>query len=201
VKFKIIPDIIIPTCKTEQEVLPMISDLMFCSRPNTVIYTCEPVSAAKNRNIGLSRSTSEIVIMCDDDISGFYTGWAKDMIMPLLISPDIIYVSARLLNLDGSLQNVMGGREDITNPVIDVPTAPSACVAFRKTPVGFDEAYIGSGWEDTDFVRQLKMIQPHGRIVINNLVKLVHKNEMKNQLGENFQKNRAYYNKKWSCSE
>lgn len=144
---------------------------------------------------------SPIVVMMDDDISGFYPGWAEKLIKPLINHPDIIYVSARLLNPDGTLQNAMGASQDDKTPILDVPTAPSACVAFRITGVRFDEKFVGSGWEDTDFVKQLKKLFPHGRIVINNEVRMTHANEMKNQLGENFQKNRAYFNRKWGTNE
>jgi glycosyltransferase involved in cell wall biosynthesis len=195
------PDIIIPTCKTENDLYEMMGDLMFESRTNKKIFTCLQESAAKNRNYGLNQSSSEYVVMCDDDITGFYRGWAEELIMPLRITDEIIYVSARLLNQDYTIQTVMGGSKDTKSPIVDVPTAPSACVAFRKSDLRFDENYIGSGWEDTDFVRQLKVHHPHGRIVINNQVQLIHKNEMKNQLGENYQKNRDYYNKKWNCNE
>lgn len=197
------PDIIIPTCRDVQsdEINELTWSLFYLNRDSKIIVTGIPDSAAVNRNAGLNESTSEYVVMCDDDISGFYSGWAEELIMPLLVSPDIIYVSARLCNPNGTLQVVMGGRYDTETPIIDVSSAPSACVAFRKTDLRFDENFIGSGWEDTDFVRQLKQRFPHGRIVINNLVRMRHKNEMKNQLGENYQKNRDYYNKKWNCHE
>jgi glycosyltransferase involved in cell wall biosynthesis len=195
------PDIIIPTCKPESVIQKLIGEISFICRRNEVIATCSSASAAVNRNLGLKEAMSPIIVMMDDDISGFYPGWAEKLIQPLIDHTDIVYVSARLLDSDGKLQNAMGASKDVVNDILDVSTAPSACVAFRQTGVRFDEHYVGSGWEDTDFVKQLKQIYPHGRIVINNCVRMTHANEMKNQLGENFRLNRAYYNKKWGTNE
>jgi glycosyltransferase involved in cell wall biosynthesis len=196
-----IPDIIIPTCKSADDCAFLYGLLYYSNRDNNIVFTHLSASAAVNRNAGLNAATTDIVIMVDDDIRGFYPGWDQDLIKPLLLFSDIIYVSARLLNSDGTVQNAMGARKEVHCPLIDVPTAPSACVAFRKSDIRFDKNYVGSGWEDTDFVRQLKQRTSHGRIVINNTVKLIHDNEMKNQLGDNYIKNRDYYNKKWNCNE
>jgi glycosyltransferase involved in cell wall biosynthesis len=195
------PDIIIPTCKSEFEIQPLLGELLSVCRHNEIITTCIKASAAVNRNAGLREARSPIVVMMDDDISGFYPGWSEALIKPLIDHKDIIYVSARLLNPDKTVQVAMGAGTDTRTPILDVSIAPSACVAFWINGVRFDENFIGSGWEDTDFVRWLKKLNPHGRIVVNNNVKLIHKNEMKNQLGENYEKNRQYYNAKWGCNE
>lgn len=192
-----IPDIIIPTCKDLFDISPLIGEVSRYCRDNLIVATCLRESAAHNRNFGLQQCKSEIVIMMDDDIMGFDEGWDKRLIRPLIEEPDIIYVTARLLNADGSLQRHMGFSENTRSAIVDIPICPTACVAFRNDGLRFDEGYVGSGWEDTDFAYMVKEKYPTGRIVVNNLVRLTHLNEMKNQMGNNYTMNRDYFNRKW----
>lgn len=203
--------IIIPTCKQDHEISFLIGSLdWFAYKQHStipdidhvVIPTCLPASAAVNRNHGLNLATGDIIVMCDDDIKITQDSWLYPLIEPLLKDPLISYVSARLLNNDGSFQNAMGSAGVSTSdpwPVVEM--APSACVAFRKDDLRFDENYVGSGFEDTDFCRQLKIKYPKSKFIINNNCKMIHLNEMKNQLGENYHLNRAYYNLKWGANE
>lgn len=198
----IAPDIFIPSCKSAWDLSLMIGEILQADHDAKVGYTCtedggEIKGAAVNRNICLNMATSKYIVMADDDITGFFPGWAFLMAATLEANPDIVYVSARLMNQDGTPQKVMWFNKDIMSPLVDVMHVPSACVAFRNDGLRFDEEYRGSGVEDTDFRNQLKRKYPNGRIVINNAVKLIHKNEMKNQLGENYRYNKAYYEKKW----
>lgn len=196
------PDIIVPTCLDDKSVPTDLTDMLYeYNNQNRIIMTCMPGSAATNRNLGLNFSRSEIVIMMDDDIRGLFLGWDMLLIEPLLRDNAIVYVSARLLDSNGNIAPAMGAPDDTRSSWVECATAPSACVAFRNTDLRFDENYVGSGWEDTDFVRQLKMEYPKGKIVVNNMVKLVHLNEMKNQRGENYEKNRKFYNSKWGANE
>lgn len=106
-------------------------------------------------------------------------------------------VSARLMNTDGTPQKVMGFSDVFGKVTVEINCCPSAAIAFRNDGTRFDERYGGSGYEDSDFIRQLKVKYPAGKIVVNNEVRLVHRNEMKNQLGENYKINREYFLKKW----
>jgi glycosyltransferase involved in cell wall biosynthesis len=206
------PDILIPTCKDDYELAGQIGEIIMAEPEidgDRIIYSCYDKSAAFNRNYCLNLARSGIVVMIDDDISGFLPGWSEKLIEPLLKCRDIIYVSARLMNNEGLAQHlvgyfgtpqrVMGFSDNLISPIVPVNTAPSAAVAFRNDGTRFDEAYVGSGWEDTDFVRQLKVKYPGGKVVINNEVKLIHANEMKNQLGENYKINKEYFIKKWGA--
>jgi glycosyltransferase involved in cell wall biosynthesis len=194
----LIPDILVPTCKTEEELMPMLATLSFFSDECSVIYTCKNQSAAKNRNEALDQATSDFIIMIDDDIEGFYTGWWKELVMPLIRFSDISLVSARLMNRHGAIGAMMHGNKDIITDIVPVEYTPSACIAFRRDSLRFDESYVGSGFEDTDFCEQLKVRYPGSRFVINNKCRMVHLNEQKNQHGKNFQLNKQYYQEKWN---
>lgn len=189
-------DIIIPTCQSALAIAPQVCEIEGFSPNDKIIKTCEPVSAAKNRNIGLNHATTDIVIMVDDDIFGFYEGWMNDLIRPLLDDKSIVYVSARLVHPDGSNAPMMFQGES-TGPYCDVPRAPTAAIAFRNDGIRFDENFIGSGYEDDDFCIQIKERYPSGRFIINNKCRLIHANEQKNQHGKYAEHNQAYFEKKW----
>jgi hypothetical protein len=137
--------------------------------------------------------------MLDDDMTGFFTNWDKILIEPLLVDSDIYLVSARLMDKNGSPGAMMHNNNNYA-PGWYPPKAkfvPTSCIAFRRSEIRFDETYVGSGWEDTDWCRQLDLKFPLGKVVINNNCRLTHLNEMKNQHGENWEKNKAYYTSKW----
>lgn len=200
------PDIIIPTCGTPAAVAPLMSDMQGFSQGCRTLATCQKVSAARNRNIGLDWAKAPIIIMADDDIGGFFGGWWKTLIKPLEENPDIILVSARLLKPDRS-NGMMMFTGDSNVPLSQVPRVPTACIAFRNDGTRFDdgtlpdsldkEGYIGSGFEDDDFMAQLSEKYPQGKVVINNDCKLIHFNDMKNQGGEFWTRNKSYFYRKW----
>lgn len=177
-----------------------------------LIHTCMPCSAAKNRNIALSKTNDyEFVIMMDDDITGFTLGWELTMIQPLIehaISPEtykeVALVSARLMRIDGKPAHMMGDNYDMSKQYVEVESRllPTACIAFVKHPdIEFDEQFIGSGFEDDDFCKQLQALYPNGKFIINNNVCVVHTNEMKNQKGPFWEYNKSYYLQKWPSEE
>ncbi len=191
------PDILIPSCKTEYDLSDMIGEVMVNSRDNRVMYSCSPASAAINRNLCLEMAESEIVIMVDDDMTGFFLGWADLLVAPFKTRDDIIYVSARLMNEVGSPQMVMGFSKNVMSPQVEVNIAPSACIAFRNDGLRFWEEYIKSGFEDTDFHFQLKEKYGYNKkVLINNGVKLTHKHEMKGQ-NEAFEHNAKIFDRRW----
>lgn len=153
-----------------------------------VIASCQEGSAAYNRNYCLERALGEIIIMVDDDITGFFPGWNEVLIKPLLADDSISIVSARLTNPDGTNAPMM---YDGTPFKI----VPSSAIAFRKNPLRFDENYLGGGFEDTDFCKQMESAYPDKRTLINEDCRLVHLNEKKNQgfMGQN----RKYFVSKW----
>jgi glycosyltransferase involved in cell wall biosynthesis len=191
------PDIIIPTCKTQYEIAPLVCNLEGFSQGCRLIATSMPVSAAKNRNEGLRHAQSDIVIMLDDDIAGFFDGWWKELIRPLQEDPGIVMVSARLLMQNGDIGAMMFGGDAKAQGTTEVPRVPTACIAFRNEGLSFDEKFKGSGYEDDDFCAQLIRKHPYGRVVINNAVRLIHMNEEKNQHGEYATHNCGVFNRKW----
>ena len=181
--------IIIPTIRTEEEIASLISEIK-----NSVAYELDLIvasgdrSAAKNRNIGLDSAKGEFVIMCDDDVEGFSRGWDRDLI-DALEQTGASMVGARLLKLDGALQRTNYGNFDLSKDFIEVRTMITACCAFRNTELRFDENYIGSGFEDTDFCRQLG-----GKFFVANKAKVIHRNEHKNPSRT---QNSKYFRSKW----
>lgn len=186
---KSIVDIIIPTIRTEAEIAGLISEIK-----NSVAYELNLIivsgnqSAAKNRNIGLDKAKAEFIVMCDDDIEGFSYGWDKDLI-DALKQTGASMIGARLFNPDGALQVTNYRNFDLSKDLVEVEIMITACCAFKNTALRFDENYIGSGYEDTDFCRQLG-----GKFFVTNKVKLVHKNEHKNPFDL---KNGEYFREKW----
>lgn len=199
-------DIIMPTLKTcgdMEEVIRIIeATTLFDHR---LIVTGQEVSASKNRNYGLEAVTSEIIIMVDDDIRGYYRGWNADLLEPLKYK-DVIMVSARLMRVDGGLAPNCAGNFDDSQDFIYIERGrdnclPSAAIAFRNVGARFDENFKGSGWEDTDFCWQLAEKRPDAKFVINNRCKLTHLLEQKNQFGKNNEidnHNKEYFYKKWN---
>lgn len=197
-------DIIIPTLKQLNEVREQIDEMernTFSS--HRIIATCQPESAAWNRNFGLELATSDIIIMADDDMTGFFPGWEEKLIEPLWRDPQVCMVSARLMKEDGTVGSNCASSYDLTPEWIYVTkrrdsVMPSACIAFHDKKLRFDIEYIGSGWEDTDFCFQYLQIDPTYEFIINNNCQLIHKNEMKNQWENGlFERNKAIFYNKW----
>ncbi len=206
-------DILIPTIKSWLVMRPLADEIeRYTMTPHQLVVTCQDgYSAAQNRNLALKVARCPIRIMLDDDICGFFAGWETALVRPLLDDPSIGVVSARLLRPDGSGRAGPNCADnyDLDTPLIWVNQRndgyigiPSACIAFRDNGILFDEEYVGSGWEDADFCCQVKVKYPDAKFVINNAVKLVHINEMKNQFGEingrpRFERNASHFWKKW----
>jgi len=214
-------DIIIPTNKPKNRLKKFFRELTESLDLSKfrIISTHLDTSAAVNRNWGLHQATSDVVIMIDDDISGFYPGWAEELIQPLLHQNTIVMISARLMRSKTKLGVMMNIIPDMTRHyqhktliygqqnqtyvdeyerrLIPIKALPSACIAFRKTEIRFDCAYRGAGFEDTDFCMQLNEKFTKAIYMINNNVKLIHKNEMKNQLNGQLLHNQQYYLRKW----
>ncbi len=199
-------DIVIPSCKPEPACKSLLKEIADTSSPERLIFTGFNVSAATNRNYGLNLCGSPVVIMVDDDMTGFTPGWAERLIAPIIQSDSnpcpAIMTSPRLYAPDGTPGTML----DIKLPPFgegpwipsDVCALPTACVAFPNEGTRFDEHYIGSGFEDTDFCHQLNNRYPNNAFVIVNDLKLIHINEMKNQKGKFWNANKAYYLQKWT---
>lgn len=202
-------DIIIPTCKKKEDIQKLINDIEYNTPENhRLICTCQPLSASKNRNYGLSYVNSELFIMCDDDITGFYLGWLTNLIYPMQKDKNIIMCSARLLFPNREWNNNMGmykTKESYTKLTsafnengIEYKRITTACLSLRKNNIRFDENFKGSGYEDTDYSNQLSEEFNGMDFIVNNQCELIHENKKQGQGNQNiWQENHDYYSEKY----
>lgn len=195
-------DIIIPTNRSLGEVAQQMADVVLTSglQDVRVIATCTDASASRNRNIGLDKSTSRVRIMMDDDISGFPYGWAHDLVVVFDQHPDCVMLSAQLTNQDGSPAFMMGMNDVYGNNAVPeggrtiLPSQKLLTACFvTDSDLRFDENFRGSGFEDDKFCDELRANHPDGQWIVCHDVRVVHLNEQKNQRGENWDFNKAYY--------
>lgn len=192
-----ITDVIIPTMLSWEDVEPQINDIMrTAGMPVRVIATCRPVCAAKNRNIGLDLAISNLRVMLDDDVTSFPFGWVVGLLQVLRDHPNCVMVSPQLIRPDGRYALMMGcsqgrpigsGVHPITGPHL-----LTACIAFRKDDLRFEEGFVGSGFEDNDYCDKQRARYPSATWLVNHDIQVVHRNEMKHQR-EHFRRNREYY--------
>ena len=193
-------DIFIPSCKDN------IDGMLDEIRRNTqskyrLIRRCRPDSAAVNRNCCLRLMKNHVGIMLDDDITGFYPGWEEQLVAPL-DDHSVIMVSARLLNLDGTFGDtcsrcLLSTPERIPIKPGPYSILPTAAIAFRNFGILFDEGYVGSGFEDSDWCFEHHKQYPDGVFIQSNECRLIHLNEMKNQKGFNWAANKERFESKW----
>lgn len=193
-------DITIPTCKQPDEVAALVAEIeATATGDGQIIATCQPVCAAANRNYALSRATAPLVIMVDDDISKLPKGWDDALAAVLVEHPRGVMVSARLLNTDGKPGQMLGSPPDRKGEVVLATRSelPTACICVRNDGLRFDEDYIGSGWEDTDFCKRLcSLYYEQPEFYVHNGVRVTHANEQKEQR-EHFRTNYARYVSLW----
>lgn len=195
-------DIILVTNKRKTEMVSKIKQICgTVSEDHNLIYTGLDGSASVNRNYGMSKVVSDIYIMMDDDIEGFDDGWVEILVKPFN-DENVAVVSARLINKNGANGHMMGDNRIYREGVYETKRSsyknymriPTACIALRKdNNLQFDSGFIGSGYEDTDYMNRLSKLFPEKRAVINNHCKLIHHNEEKNQGEGYFQHNKKYY--------
>jgi glycosyltransferase involved in cell wall biosynthesis len=170
-------------------------------------------SASINRNLCIERAKGDVIVMIDDDIFGFYDGWIKCFISPMINNPDkISMITPRLINKEGVLSGQLGDNGKKVIPEEDYTTAihtdetklniiGSSCIAFFKNDIRFDEGYPGATYEDGDFCMQFNKAFPEKKIVINNKCKMIHLDEgkgRKNKKGENIPSyNKKFFATKW----
>jgi hypothetical protein len=178
--------IVIPTCKSVENVAPLINDVSGFVYPAKVFASCLPKSAAINRNFCNNimyhiDHTPKYIISMDDDCRGFYPGFAQALIRPLEQDESIMVVSARLINEDGTIGAMTNVPPTTEHHFIEVEDIPTACYAYRLAEaLPFDERFQKSGYEDVWWCRQM-IDKHHKKIVVNNRVKIIHLNERKGQ--------------------
>src|SRR3989344_650556 len=190
--------ICIPTYKTEQDVQEQLQDIKrtVATTDVEVFASCQEGSAAYNRNYCLNKAFGDLIIMLDDDITGFFPRWDEILIKPLITDDLVSIVSARLMNVDGTPGPMMydNRRQEPGYYSSLCKIVPTTCIAFRKTSMRFDEKYVG-GFEDTDFCKQMEFAFPKKQTVITNDCRLIHLNERKRQ--EKMREARRYFVSKW----
>lgn len=197
-------DIIIPSCKNIDDCKEQIENIKKTRKSKgQLIFTGLKDSAAKNRNFGLKKARSKIIIMVDDDIRGFFDGWDETLCELLIEYPRYKFISPELTAPDGGHTPMQGRIIKSSSKILYTATEniiPLACVIFRRDKkIFFDEEYVGSGFEDTDFLKQYEE-KYHMWNGITNKVKLIHLNEAKNQRGHNneiWKKNYNHFCNKW----
>jgi len=202
---EVMVDILIPTNKkTVDGLIKEIEENT--TIPYRIIASCQPASAAINRNLCLNYANSDEQIFMDDDITGLFPGWAKELLKGLEYDNTYL-VSSRLLNENGAPQSAMGMNSDptvdhslvypqIQRQGVKYKRVTPACIAFRRTHIRFDENYRGSGLEDTDWLNRLCEYYTEMDFRVSNNCKLIHKNEMKNQ-SETWKHNHYLYMQKF----
>lgn len=190
-------DIIVPSCKTFKDLRLLYAEIQRNSTGNfRLLIAANPgASAAQNRNACLNRSQASFVIMLDDDITNLFPSWNRLLVQELKARPTVSIVSARLVHPGLTPAPMMSSKYQLDTTLEEVPKVPTACVAFRKTNIRFDEHFKGSGFEDDVFCQQMGP-----RIVIDNRIRLIHKNEMKHQQ-EHWEYNQRYFEEHYaSCA-
>jgi len=192
-------DVIIPSCKQREEVEPLIAEVLRTAGCQVnVIATCQPKSAAVNRNLGLDQATSDPRVMIDDDLARLPQGWVRRMAAVMAEHPRCVMLTVELMAPDGK-RGLMAGdppRGDSGVSVVPSKKLLTACFACRDDGLRFDERYLGSGFEDDDYCHQLRSHHPTGVWMICHDVKIVHLNEMKNQAAP-FEVNKRRFQEKW----
>lgn len=137
--------------------------------------------------------------MLDDDVVKLPPGWGRRMAHIMETHPNCYMCSPRLLRPHGGFGHMTG---EPTNGFIGCEVLRrrelcTAMIAIRNTGIMFDENYIGSGFEDNDYCRQLVRQFPNAEFICIHDLQVTHLNEQKNQSGRYWQTNKAYFMQKW----
>ena len=122
--------------------------------PYRILISEEKQSVAKNRNAALAKVDTDLIAQMDDDVI-LPPFWMSKM--AAILERDGVGVCAvRMTSPDGTPQNDLANLKPGT--IVDC-TPPGTLFMYDRTVVDgceFDEEYIGSQWEDTDFMMQVK---------------------------------------------
>ncbi len=162
-----------------------------CDVPYTLIVHIQKQSVVKNRLACLEKSTNPYVLWLDDDVKFTTRDWASKTLLRLMSNERLGIVGVRVIHSEFRKPRY----ERNTGYRIDV------CGAFmmtRKIPgVYFDEKYIASQAEDTDYCYQV--IQKGYKIYQDNSIEILHFAPHKNVNASN-KFNNTYFFQKWGQS-
>ena len=194
--------IVVPTFRTPAEVAPLVEEIQrtsgYVDHAN-IIVTGLQASASVNRNAGLDAATSHIIVMTDDDCTGFPMGWASKLVDVMNQRPQCQMVSARLMAPNGQFGPMLGWAGNHNSGVHVTPERKlvTACCAVRRSAHRFDEALIGSGFDDDCFSALLRMAYPDCEFCVHCGIQVCHLNRMTNQHGKFWDHNRRVYESLW----
>ncbi len=160
--------------------------------PFELIVAQSKQCVAKNRNAGLARATQDLTFFLDDDVL-LPAGWMSRLAAVLGRAADRGAVGGHLTFPNGAPQT---RRPDLRPGELWEVTIPGTCFVYSRARVAdqrFDEEYLGSQWEDTDW---MWAIQARGlKTFITGDVHAVHDH----QLAENrwLRENMQRFLEKW----
>ena len=166
--------------------------------PLRVIVYAFKQSVAKNRNACIELAGDGLRCFADDDIL-LPPNWASKMAAVLANRKDVGVVAPRMTGTNLLAQN------DLANvPAGEIrPCRPPGTLFMydptRMNGCAFDEGYIASQWEDTDFMRQIEVAGLTN--VCTGDVWILHEMNLTQANGVVWNTNKEYYTKKWGVEE
>jgi hypothetical protein len=157
--------------------------------PCKFIISIEKQSVVKNRLDCLKHSESPLVLWLDDDIAFQQKGWDKHLYDSIVADEKMGVIGV----------NVVHYRAPTTAPSRPHGLVPDLCGAVMMTRkingVQFDENYVKSQIEDTDYCWQVR--KAGYKVFQDNRVWVRHYNE---EVNRDYTNNGPYFNKKWNVS-
>lgn len=200
--------VIIPTQKSAEQVSTLVAQIKETAGvPCEVFVTgIKDGSASVNRNCGLDwAKDAEWVCMVDDDCLVPNYCWLA-VLAEAMNHWDVVFASSALYKANGApaymtgLNNCGGVMQTHGTWVCPNKRILTACCAFKPHGLRFDEHYVGSGFEDTDFCNQLAAkVDAVCKFIVCFNSRVIHNNEMKEQRN-NWEWNKLLYDSKWSKS-
>jgi hypothetical protein len=105
-------------------------------------------------------------------------------------------VSAVMMGPRGEAQNGLHPNNIDIGQVVEA-LIPGTCFMYNRTrtPIEWDPKYLGSQWEDTDGIVQIR--QQGYKTVATGNVRIMHRNPMSGGGKKHWQENREYFLSKW----
>jgi len=147
---------------------------------------------ARNRLAALKWFHGDVVIFMDDDVL-LPPFFASKMIASLSGLKDAGVVSAVMTNPDGSRQNDMFCEPHQT--IQGIPPGTCFCYSKKRVRARFDDKYLASQWEDTDFMVQV--LKQGLQTYATGSVHIIHDNNWTGHTNDTWETNRQRFARKW----
>lgn len=146
-------DIVVGCAKDDSEQIKILKQSLIdidCGYPFNLIISSGLKPCVNNRNEGLKKTTSNYVLVCDDDVKFIQHGWLKDMLSVFEEYEDAGIVGCKCLNTEGRVEH--GG------VIISTKKERKICVCRRspriKNREGFYTEY-NKGYDRIEIVWQV----------------------------------------------